>query len=80
MNKSDFVRVTNDVNGNPRYVSHYSFLLKDNDNCSYKDEYNLAVERAKKIGGRKYRAAWYGGGIVFTSYELQQELDFINSL
>ena len=34
-------------------------------------EYNFALKRAKKIGGRKFHNKKYGGGIVFQSYNLK---------
>lgn len=58
----EFTRITNDVNGNPRYVVH--FLNIDSD-------YETAVKKANKIGGRKYHTKAYGGGIVFQSYNIQ---------
>ncbi len=67
--ESDFIRIVNDINGNPRYVCHYLF---------FGDKYEQACKLANKAGGRKYRAKWYGGGIVFKSYNLQELCDFIN--
>jgi hypothetical protein len=68
-----------DVNGNPRYVCHYHALLTqaeknnpDNVQRVYKGHsqgYHIALSRAREIGGKRYRAKWYGGGIVFTDYE-----------
>lgn len=68
-----------DVNGNPRYVCHYSVLLtqkeKDDPNVfqyvfkGHSRGYWIALARFRKIGGKQYRAKWYGGGIVFTGYE-----------
>lgn len=75
-NSIDFTRVNNDVNGNPRYVCHFLNLIRDNEqdfhqsNLSISDKYDLAVRRAKKIGGRKFHNKQYGGGIVFQSYNI----------
>ena len=60
-------RIKNDVNGNPRYVVHFSDLgikLSDYDNIN------------KLYGFKKYRAQWYGGGVVFQSYNIQDTLNF----
>ena len=65
-----FKRVNNDVNGNPRYVLHFLSLSSD---------YSEAVSLAKKFGGSRYKAKWYGGGIVFTTYSLKDLIDCINS-
>jgi len=60
-NGVDFVRIKNDVNGNPRYVFHFLELSTD---------YDEACRIASKFGGKRYRAKWYGGGIVCQSYNL----------
>lgn len=65
-----FTKVDNDVNGNPRYVLHFLTLSSD---------YSEAVSLAKKFGGKQYKAKWYGGGIVFTTYSLEDLIDRINS-
>ena len=61
-------RINNDANGNPRYVVHYQSIAST---------YEEAVEKARKIGGKKYNAKWFGGGIVFQSYNLGQHLTYI---
>ena len=80
-------RIKNDVNGNGRYVVHFlnlntaEELAKEGaDWIPVSEKYELALKRAKKIGGRKYRAKSYGGGIVFQSCytgELQAEIERI---
>ena len=71
----DFLRIKNDVNGNPRYVCHFlNFITdKDRENPDYgrTDRYALALSRARKLGGRKFHNKQYGGGIVFQSYDLK---------
>ena len=68
----EFTRVNNDVNGNPRFVVHFFELLTDKESRNYDisitDKYDLALERAKKLGGRKFSNKQFGGGIVFQSY------------
>ena len=59
-------QVTNDVTGNPRYVIHFLDVA---------DTYQKALEFSRKIGGRKYTARWFGGGIVFSSYNLEHDLE-----
>lgn len=68
--KIDFKRVNNDINGNPRYVCHYSSLLKDSTKYGVIEGYTAAVAVAKKIGGKMYRGKDFGGGIVFQSYNI----------
>jgi hypothetical protein len=68
-----------DVNGNPRYVCHYHALLTQAEKADPENiwkvyqgmtqGYHIATSRAREIGGKRYRAKWYGGGIVFTDYE-----------
>jgi hypothetical protein len=79
----EFTRIKNDVNGNPRYVVHFLNLLTEKEKefkpGGYKSDYAVAVKRANKIGGRKYHAKAYGGGIVFQSYCIRQlEQDIID--
>lgn len=60
-------RIPNDVNGNPRYVVHFMDLdikLADYDNIN------------KLYGFNKYRAKWFGGGIVFQSYNIADTLEY----
>lgn len=82
----EWTRISNDTNGNPRYVCHFFALLTDVE--KYKDytkngesgidaacnslnrQYDLAVKRANKLGGRKYHNKRFGGGIVFQSYNI----------
>ncbi len=73
----EFTRVNNDVNGNGRVVVHFlEFLTKNEiDRAPVSELYKLAVKKAKKIGGRKYRAKSYGGGIVFQWCESLEKLE-----
>ena len=60
-------RIPNDTNGNPRYVVHFIDLgidLWDYDNIN------------KLYGFNKYRAKWFGGGVVFQSYNIEDTLNF----
>lgn len=79
---SDFTRIKNDVNGNPRYVCH--FLNLDvhgwQSNIDLSQRYNIALALAKTLGGRKFHNKQYGGGIVFQCYSLPQLCDRINAL
>ena len=66
----NFTRVKNDVNGNPRYVVHFLNLLsnEEQNNLSISQKYAVALAKSRKIGGRKFHNKQYGGGIVFQSY------------
>jgi hypothetical protein len=80
-----FTRINNDTNGNPRYVCHFLNLLTEiesnNYDISVSDKYNMALQRAKKIGGKKFHNKQYGGGIVFQSYNISEtEKDIQNLL
>ena len=82
---NDFTRVKNDVNGNPRYVCHFLNLncpkeLNANPWIDVSQKYNLALARAKTLGGRKFHNKQYGGGIVFQSYNLRGLCDALNAL
>lgn len=78
---SHFTRINNDVNGNPRYVCHYTHLSAPVDrDADISERYTLALARARAIGGRKYHTKGYGGGIVFQTYSLPETCDSINKL
>lgn len=64
----EVTRVNNCVNGNPRYVIHF---------LNVADTYSEALCIARQIGGQKYRAKSYGGGIVFSSYNVKNDLEKI---
>ena len=60
-------RIDNDTNGNPRYIVHFIDLgikLKDYDKIN------------KLYGFKKYTAKWFGGGVVFQSYNIEDTLNF----
>lgn len=72
-NKIEFTRINNDSNGNPRYVCHYlNFQTKEEyNNATAPFSYELALKRARKIGGGKFHNKQYRGGIVFQSYNIE---------
>ena len=84
--KINWTRVNNDINGNPRYVCHFYDLLSDSEasnavaDLSINGKYLLALHKAKKLGGKKYHNKQYGGGIVFQSYNIQDTENRINEL
>lgn len=61
----EVARINNCVNGNPRYVIHFLDIANN---------YIDAINIARQIGGKKYRAKWFGGGIVFSSYNIKEDL------
>tara|TARA_R110000868_G_scaffold60_2_gene675 strand:- start:906 stop:1322 length:417 start_codon:yes stop_codon:yes gene_type:complete len=73
-NLFNWTRIKNDTNGNPRYVIHFLNLntKEELESITTDNKYNLALTRAKKIGGRKYHNKQYGGGIAFVSYSLPE--------
>ena len=82
----DFTRINNDINGNPRYVCHFLNFVNDADRAkadylealsrqskfSISFLYDIALNKARKIGGRKFHNKQYGGGIVFQSYSTNE--------
>lgn len=93
---NDLTKVNNDVNGNPRYVLHFSQLITDKDEkeviTKFKKDLeeqplikiglllNHAVKKAKEIGGKRYRSKDFGGGIVFQSYNTHHLIKQLNEL
>ena len=43
-------------------------------------EYELAVKKAKQIGGEKYKDSDFGGGIIIHTYNVQDTINRINEL
>ena len=62
--KYNWTRVSNDVCGNPRYVTTWHIFRTKT--------YEAAINLSRSIGGRKYETPQYPGGIVFLSYWLPE--------
>ena len=75
---SDFTRINNDTNGNPRYVCHFLQFKNPKDEARF--SYDQALKLAKSLGGRKFHNKQYSGGIVFQSYALDSLCHEINKL
>jgi hypothetical protein len=81
-------KVSHDSNGNPRWVVHFLDLLTRAERDEAHAEANArsvltfgtevmmekALAKAHKVGGIKYRAKWFGGGIVFQSYNIKSDI------
>lgn len=77
----EWVKIKHDVNGNPRYVCHYlNFIYGSEYESTFPNTYEVALKRAKKLGGKKFDTKQYGGGIVFQSYNLSRLTDQIKEL
>lgn len=61
-------RTNNDVNGNPRYVVHYSALGLP----TYE-----STKKTRAAGLKLYRGRDFGGGFVFSSYNTEYTLEWI---
>ena len=65
-------RVDSDIYGNPRYVVHYLSISSERDGEGATDPIASIFARLSaardRVGGRRYRGGWFGGGIVFKSY------------
>ena len=67
------IRVSNDVNGNPRYAIHFFAFLSDEEiaDLRFIESYKIAHKRAKKLGFRKYMGKDFGGCFVGQSYNVK---------
>lgn len=79
--KIECYKIHHDINGNPRYVFHFLAFVPDlvidyNNDMTVQKLYEIALERSRSIGGKKYRAKWFGGGIVLSSYHLEESLEY----
>lgn len=74
--EKDFLKTANSTMGNPRYILHFLQLKR-------KDETSITYERAlsvsRQFGGTKCMQKSYGGGILFSTYNLQNLCDSINN-
>jgi hypothetical protein len=70
-------RINNDVNGNPRYVVHFLTLLNEGEHqgLDVLQSFDLALKKARKVGGKVYRGKDFGGGIVFQSYNIIETIN-----
>lgn len=72
-------KIKSDTNGNPRYVCHFLRLLSFDEQNQFKGikavtkQYELALQKARKIGGKKYHVKSFGGGIVFQSFNPEKK-------
>lgn len=68
----EFTKIKNDMNGNPRYVVHFLDILNEDESKDFRfmEKYELAISKAKELGGKVYRGKDFGGGIVFQSYDI----------
>lgn len=72
----DILRVNSDLNGNPRYVVFWLHLAEKM-NLPSKVNYEQVAKICNKYGGRKYNTKKFGGGIVFTSYNINSLIERI---
>ena len=72
-----FTQIKSNSWGHPRFVVHYlecmpkSFRGEKLEDLL--EEYPKTVKLMNQIGGRKYHNKSYGGGIVFTSFNIERE-------
>lgn len=77
----EMTRINNDVNGNPRYVVHFTACMPESyRGLPLEKKYAATCKLMNKIGGRKYHNKSYGGGIVFQSYNTRDLETEINAL
>lgn len=78
----DYKRVNNDVNGNPRYVFDFLYFITplEQVNNNIDLQYQIALKRAKLIGGKRYRGKYFSCGIVLQSFNIADTIKKINEL
>jgi hypothetical protein len=59
------LKIPHDINGNPRYFIPLSDI---------NEKPEIALEKAKSIGGKKYKGKCYEAGVIIKSYSLQNDL------
>lgn len=83
----DYLKINNDINGNPRYVFHWFNFLSEKEwkeaqktSNPIKFGYNWALVNSKQLGGKKYRGSNFGGGIVLQSYNITDTIKRIKEI
>ena len=85
VNGVDFTPIDNNYYGNPRYIVHFREFLTNEEWKTFGIDtqhyfFDLALQRSRKIKGKKYRGKSYGGGIVLSSYNLEDTAQKIQGL
>jgi hypothetical protein len=75
----EFKRITNDTNGNPRFVFHFLAFL-GSETGSILDRYQIALKKSRRLGGKAYKGKDFGGGIVIQSFNIQETISKIEAL
>ena len=75
--ENNFTKIDNNAMGNPRYVLHFTNI---NQHDTAFNTYDNALYIAKSLGGKKYHNKKYGGGIVFSTYNLANLIVKLNAL
>lgn len=71
MENKELTKINHNSKGHPRYVIHFLRLLTEEEKETFNlTLYNKALAKAKTIGGKKYHNKQYGGGIAFTSWNI----------
>ena len=78
----NILRAPADRNGNSRFITHYTqWLSTEEQNAIGQHDpsrlYVIALGRALKFGGRRYKAKSYGGGIVLQAYSPSEIVGYI---
>ena len=76
------LRIKHDTNGNARTVVHFLAFIteRERQQNSVYDLYEIALHKARKIGGKKFNNKQFGGGIVFQESSIQHLEQLINSI
>lgn len=70
--ESNYTRVSNDINGNPRYVLHY--LVFKPLEIKTIDIFNAYEYTKNHLGLGKFHNKQFGGGLIVPSYSLESDL------
>ena len=71
-------KVPSNANGHPRYVVHFLDMLPSDRKRpphSLISELDYNIKLFNSVGLNKYRAKWFGGGLVFTSFNVESSLN-----
>lgn len=72
-NTVEYIRLDNDINGNPRYYIGLTSIMQFMPDLPTVNDYIRTIQKKKRYCS-VYRGKRYGHGYVFQSYNLQHDL------
>lgn len=76
----EITEINSNSKGHPRYVVHW-LSCEPEEGCdalrsrlTLTERYERVLREARKVGGKRFHCREYGGGVVFVSFNPQQDV------